>query len=87
MSYTAKEIFVNDAPCLGVTLSKYPDTVFVIGKVAFEEVDDVLKLRYNYDVVEGPTPTNKQEFETAIGDMILDYINKNTNDLIYTGGT
>jgi hypothetical protein len=86
-NYKTKEIVVNEREMLGVTLDEFPDTLFVIGAVKFEEVEGQLKLSYTYEVIEGETPTNKSKFENCIGDFIIEFIDANPNQLVYTGGT
>lgn len=87
IKYTTRDLSVNDRELLEITLEKYPNSPFVIGRVSFEEVDGKLNLSYNYDIVGGEVPKDIKEFERHIGDLIVTFIKDNPEELVYAGGT
>lgn len=88
MNYSITDLEINGVPRLGVTLGSYPNVTFVVGAVEFLEVDGYLKVKYNYDIVEGTKPDNSKQFEKDVGDFILWYFqNTNEHPVVYTGGT
>lgn len=86
VEYTTEDLEVNGTPRLGIRLAAYPDVSFVVGAVELLEEDDQLRLKYQWDLVEG-TPPDTNAFKNAVGDFVLDYITHQGKELIYTGGT
>ena len=68
---------------------EFPTIVFTLGKVEFVEEGDGLRMKYNYDILEGKLHESKKPmFERLIGDLIVQQLEEGVkkNDLIYTGG-
>jgi hypothetical protein len=86
--FKTEELEINGVPRLGITLDRYPDVSFVVGAVQFNEVDGQLRISYNYDVVEGAVPSDKQSFEHAIGDFVVWYLKNQQSEapVAYYGG-
>ncbi len=85
--YSLEDVEINDVPRVGVRLDAYPHTLFVVGAVEFLEVEDSLRVKYNYDIVSGITPTDTRQFEHAVGDFIVHYFqNQKEHPVAYHGG-
>lgn len=68
---------------------EFPTIVFTLGKVEFIEEGDSVRMKYNYNLLEGKlSDTQKPKFEHLIGDLIVQQMQEGVkkNDLIYTGG-
>lgn len=86
--FKTEDIEINGAPRVSIILDAYPDVSFVLDYAKILEIDGYAKLSYNYNIVSG-TPSDTKQFEHAIGDFIVWYID-NKNDempLIFKGGT
>lgn len=71
------------------TENQYSGIIITLGQVTFDEVDDYLKLRYEYDVIESDVDYDKGELDNFVGDFVLQEIESGAvkNNLVYTGGT
>ena len=85
--YKTRELEINEVPCLGIILDEYPTTVFIVGGVQFLEENETLRLKFDYNIIEGPTPDDLVAFQEAIGKFIEYYIEQNPENIVYTGGT
>lgn len=64
--------------------------MFKYGAVKFDEKEDNGLLHFEYDVVEGTLKEDeKDQFEKAIGDLLIEMIKQGIEDrsLVYKGGT
>ena len=69
--------------------NQFEGILVVLGRVAFNEEGDSLRMSFDYDVVDDNDVVYVQEeLETEIGDCIMDMIQAGIekNDLVYTGG-
>ena len=73
---------------LKFTNTNFNDIIFVLGKVSFDELDDGVKLNYEYNVLEHTKEHNKQELDKLVGDFVMQLLDDGVKDnsLIYTGG-
>jgi hypothetical protein len=73
---------LNEGPYEGVTY-KY-------GRVQFKpnEHDDNLTISFSYDIMDGPAPDDRAQFEQYIGAILHEIIEEQLgrNDVVYTGG-
>lgn len=68
---------------------EFPTIVFTLGKVEFIDEGGGIRMKYNYDLLEGKlSDKQKPKFERLVGDLIVQQIEEGVkkNDLIYTGG-
>ena len=87
MIYKTKDVEINGSPKIAICLQKFPSTWFILGGVYLQEVNDTLKLSFEYDIIGGKVPDDKPYFEKCIGDFIVWYMDNNKEDLIYKGGS
>lgn len=69
--------------------NQFEGILVVLGRVAFDEEGDSLRMSFDYDVVDDNDVVYiQEELETEIGDCIMDMIQVGIekNDLVYTGG-
>lgn len=69
--------------------NQFEGILVVLGRVAFHEESDSLRMSFDYDVVDDNDVVYiKEELETELGDCIMDMIQAGLekNDLVYTGG-
>jgi len=69
--------------------NQFEGILVVLGRVAFNEEGDSLRMSFDYDVVDDNDVVYiQEELETEIGDCIMDMIQAGIekNDLVYTGG-
>lgn len=85
--YHTKNVEVSGSPRVGVVLDLFPELTIVLGGIRFVEELDTLRIKYSYNVIEGSIEATRiHELETAIGNMIVNYIENHGTDLIYYGG-
>ena len=65
-----------------ITNEKYKDVAVAIGRVSIDSSkEDEAKLSYEYDVVDSPQDIKlDEEFETLLGDIIVDIIETKLED-------
>ena len=69
--------------------NQFEGILVVLGRVAFNEEGDSLRMSFDYDVVDDNDVVYiQEELETELGDCIMDMIQAGIekNDLVYTGG-
>jgi hypothetical protein len=79
----------NGMNAIKLTESPYSGIIFSYGRVGFEEVDDSLKIMFDYEIHQNNNVEyDKQEFEQYLGDFLQELIvyGIQNNDLTYTGG-
>lgn len=86
MIYKTKDIELNELPKIAICLQKFPSTWFILGGVYLQEINDTLKLSFEYDIIEGQLPDDVKLFEKSVGDFIVWYMTNNQEQLIYKGG-
>lgn len=72
-----------------LTCSRFSGIIYSYGKVWFEELDDSLKLNFDYEVYESAgIEYDSAELEQQLGDILQDLIYEGIekNSLTYTGG-
>jgi len=79
----------NGNRAIKLTDKPYEGIIFSYGAVSFEEVDDHLKIKFDYDIHnDAGYDLVKEEFEQYLGDFLQELIRYGleNNELIYTGG-
>jgi hypothetical protein len=79
----------NGMNAIKLTESPYSGIIISYGKVAFEEVGDSLRIKFDYEVHDtANVQYDKQELEQYLGDLLQELIiyGIHNNDLTYTGG-
>lgn len=69
--------------------NQFEGILVVLGRVAFQEEGDSLRMSFDYDVVDDNDVVYiQEELETELGDCIIEMIEVGIakNDLVYTGG-
>jgi hypothetical protein len=78
----------KDSYAIQFTEGKFTEPEFVLSRIAFDENKGTLS--YHYDIINDIVinESDKEEFETAIGDLLMYMIQEGLkrNDLVYTGG-
>lgn len=80
---------VDGVQAIKLTDAPYSGIIFNYGKVSFDEQEDNLKIRFEYDILDdGGVKYDKQELEQYLGDMLQEFIVQGIyeNSLTYTGG-
>ena len=85
MKYNTEEIEINDAPRYGIRLDNFKDVLFILGSVSLEEENEHLRIRYNYEILEG-TVNDPSNFEKSVGDFICFCITNKNDQFAYFGG-
>ena len=79
----------KDTPAIKLLNNQFEGMIIILGRVAFDEEGDLLRMSFDYDVVDDNDAVyTKEELETELGDCIMDMIQEGIekNDLVYTGG-
>lgn len=79
---------INDDKTISLTEEPYNGIVFKFGKVKLIEEEDLLRIQFEYDIIEGDC-TRDEIFRNYIGDILVELIEQGLlrNDIVYTGGT
>lgn len=76
-------------PAIELLNNQFEGILVSLGRVAFHEEGDSLRMSFDYDVLDDNDAVyTKEELETEIGDCVMDMIQEGIekNDLVYTGG-
>lgn len=84
-----KEVDFNGKPAIELLNNQFEGILVSLGRVAFHEESDSLRMSFDYDVLEDNDAVyTKEELETEVGDCVMDMIQEGVerNNLVYTGG-
>lgn len=84
-----KAVEIGDNISIELLNNQFEGIVVTLGRVAFNEEGDSLRMSFDYDVVDDNGVVYiQEELETELGDCIMDMIREGLekNDLVYTGG-
>jgi len=68
----------NNQP-VEITSGEYRGMVFDVGRVSFYEKDDQHHIKFDYNVLVGEDP-HTEEFNTLIGDIVVDILEREFKD-------
>lgn len=84
-----KEVDFKGKPAIELLNNQFEGILVSLGRVAFHEEGDSLRMSFDYDVLEDNDAVyTKEELETEVGDCVMDMIQEGVerNNLVYTGG-
>jgi len=74
-----------------LTEGAFEGIIYTYGKVSFDEQDDTLHLKFEYEILDSADKgmTDMKPFEAYIGDILQELLHQGVaeNNLTYTGGT
>jgi hypothetical protein len=74
-----------------LTEGAFEGIIYTYGKVSFDEKDDTLHLKFEYEILDSADKgmTDMKPFESYIGDILQELLHQGVaeNNLTYTGGT
>ena len=88
-TYVVLESKYNGKEAIKLTSEPYSGIIFSYGKVSFNEVDEQLRLAFEYEIHDNANKGfDKRIFEQYLGELLeqLIYEGIEKNSLVYTGG-
>jgi hypothetical protein len=89
LNYEILQKDVDGFQLIELTSGKYSGIIYSYGKVEFEEMENQLKLKFDYHIHDDyGINVIQEEFKQEIGNILVDLIEQNLakNSIVYSGG-